>query len=83
MSCNVLEWTRSLYEGYPYPPEDPERQEREDLNAPDDVRRVLRGGAFRLNAWCARCAFRSPNVAVIRYVSSGFRVVASPFFSSR
>ena len=83
MSGNVWEWTRSLYGDYPYPPEGPERQEREDLNAPDDVRRVLRGGAFDFNAWYARCAVRFVIVPGLRSVLDGFRVVVSPFFSDR
>lgn len=84
MSGNVWEWTRSLYGDYPYPPEGPERQDREDLNAPDDVPRVLRGGAFNLNAWLARCAVRSYDGPVSRNVNHGFRVVASPsVFSDR
>ena len=50
MSGNVLEWTRSLWGPerdklifpYPYKPDDG----REQLQAPDDIRRVVRGGAF-------------------------------------
>ena len=50
MSGNVLEWTRSLWRperseptfSYPYKPEDG----REQLQAPDDIYRVVRGGAF-------------------------------------
>lgn len=49
LSGNVWEWTRSLWGadataptyGYPYRPDDG----RENLAAPDDVRRVVRGGA--------------------------------------
>ncbi|PJI37864.1 MAG: hypothetical protein CTR54_22790, partial [Rhizobium sp.] len=44
MSGNVLEWTRSLFADYPYPPAGAERQAREDPGA--EGRRVLRGGAF-------------------------------------
>ena len=51
MAGNVWEWTRSLWGKdwqkpdfkYPYQPDDPNR---EDLDAGDDVWRVLRGGSF-------------------------------------
>ena len=51
MSGNVWEWTRSLWGEdwdkpaytYPYTPPDPER---ENLEAPDTILRVLRGGSF-------------------------------------
>ena len=59
MSGNVWEGTRSLFGDYPYPQEGPERQARENLNAPDNVRRVLRGGAFRDEAGVARCTAAS------------------------
>jgi formylglycine-generating enzyme required for sulfatase activity len=42
MAGNVWEWTTSVYKNYPYDPDDG----RENLEAGDDVRRVLRGGAF-------------------------------------
>jgi formylglycine-generating enzyme required for sulfatase activity len=83
MCGNVLEWTRSLYGNYPYPPEGPQRQAQEDLNAPDNVSRVLRGGAFRGDARLARCAFRSGSDPGARLDDYGFRVVVSPFFSDR
>ncbi len=83
MSGNVWEWTRSLYGDYPYPQEGPERQARENLNAPDNVSRVLRGGAFDDIARNARCADRYGLSPGSRINLSGFRVVASPFFSDR
>jgi formylglycine-generating enzyme required for sulfatase activity len=83
MSGNVWEWTRSLYGNYPYPPEGPQRQALEDLNAPDNVSRVLRGGAFLNGAGCARCAFRLDFYPDNRSDLIGFRVVVSPFFSDR
>ena len=57
---NVWEWTGSLWGtdvsnpefGYPYDPKDG----RENPNAPDTVRRVLRGGSFRSDAQLVRCA---------------------------
>lgn len=83
MSGNAWEWTRSLFGDYPYPPAGPERQARESLDAPDDVHRLLRGGAFRDGAGYARCASRLVNEPSNRYDGFGFRVVVSPFFSDR
>jgi formylglycine-generating enzyme required for sulfatase activity len=82
LSGNVWEWTRSLWGtgfsepdfGYPYDFEDG----REDLEAGDDVRRVLRGGAFLHDTWYVRCAYRSGYSPNLRYGHRGFRVVASP-----
>ena len=87
MSGNIWEWTRSLWgKGwykpdftYPYDPADG----RENLNAQDNISRVLRGGAFLNLAWGARCAGRSSAGPGYRPDGSGFRVVASPFFSDR
>lgn len=80
MSGNVWEWTRSLWGTdeneptfrYPYTPGDG----RENLQANEDVRRVLRGGAFFSDAKLARCAFRGrvdPRNVYDGYV--GFRLV--------
>ena len=41
---------------YPYDPKD---KRREDLNAPGEVRRVVRGGAFFNVQRNARCAYRA------------------------
>jgi gamma-glutamyl hercynylcysteine S-oxide synthase len=79
MAGNGCEWTRSLWgEGiekprftYPYTPEDG----REDVNAPDDIRRVLRGGAFRNNLWLVRSTYRF-RYGPLKYL--GFRVVVRP-----
>jgi formylglycine-generating enzyme required for sulfatase activity len=82
MAGNVWEWTRSLWGEdiatprftYPYRLDDG----REDVNAPDDIRRVWRGGAFRYNHRFVRCACRR------RYFPGnwgrffGFRVVVRP-----
>ena len=88
MSGNVWEWTRSLWGedldkpafGYPYDPVDG----RENLDASDDVRRVLRGGAFDDGARFARCAYRLGSGPGDRGDDFGFRVVVSPLvFSDR
>jgi iron(II)-dependent oxidoreductase len=63
MAGNVWEWTRTLWGEdlaepsfkYPYDPADG----RQDLEAPDTVRRVLRGGAFGDDRGFVRCASRS------------------------
>jgi formylglycine-generating enzyme required for sulfatase activity len=75
MSGNVWEWTRSVYQAYPYDINDG----REDLNA--SGRRVLRGGSFFSLRRGARCAYR--DVSVFGYLSYyiGFRVCASPNLS--
>jgi formylglycine-generating enzyme required for sulfatase activity len=73
MAGNVKEWTRSLYEGYPYDPADG----REDPEADDHW--VLRGSAFYHDSRSVRCAFRSWFHPYLRSDSLGFRVVVSPF----
>jgi formylglycine-generating enzyme required for sulfatase activity len=82
MAGNVWEWTSSLWGkggelefGYPYDPNDG----RENLNAPDSVARVLRGGSFRDGAQLVRCACRYGYDPDSRAVSVGFRVVSPGF----
>jgi formylglycine-generating enzyme required for sulfatase activity len=80
MVGNVWEWTRSLWGRdhstpeftYPYDEHD---ARREDLNADDDVLRILRGGAFDRSARAARCCFRYWVHAAKRFNCIGFRVV--------
>jgi len=85
MAGNVWEWTRSLWGrwtgdeavlefGYPYDPSDG----RENLEAGDDARRVLRGGSFSHDREVARCAARSWYGPASVWSNSGFRVVVSP-----
>ncbi|MSP14046.1 MAG: NACHT domain-containing protein [Chloroflexi bacterium] len=82
LSGNVWEWTRSLWGTdsqkpqyiYPYDP----RDGRENLQAPDDVRRVLRGGAFSNGGGFVRCAFRGFSRPHDGRRGIGFRVVLSP-----
>jgi iron(II)-dependent oxidoreductase len=81
MAGNVWEWTSSLWGkdlmnseyDYPYDPTDG----RENLDAGDDVLRVLRGGSWNDQNF-ARCSCRlryGPNYRIDNY---GFRVVVSP-----
>ncbi len=82
MAGNVWEWTRSLWGTgwqkpdfkYPYNPKDG----REDMEAPDNVLRVLRGGAFWHYHGYVRCAYRNWGRPYYRYGGSGFRVVLLP-----
>ncbi|MCX7110945.1 MAG: SUMF1/EgtB/PvdO family nonheme iron enzyme [Proteobacteria bacterium] len=77
LSGNVWEWTRSIWDDYPYPKPGEQRQQREDLKA--EGRRVLRGGAFNLNLEYVRCAARYFNGPGSRNNLYGFRIVVSPF----
>jgi formylglycine-generating enzyme required for sulfatase activity len=82
MAGNVWEWTSSLWGEdwgkpdfkYPYQPGDG----REDLNAGDTSRRVLRGGSWLDDRLGARCSCRSGFYPDYRSVFIGFRVVVSP-----
>jgi formylglycine-generating enzyme required for sulfatase activity len=74
MVGNVWEWTRSLYRDYPYDPQDG----RENLEAGDDVLRVLRGGAFDGHTRLVRCASRLRLYPVNHDGRRGFRVVVPP-----
>ncbi|HNS03945.1 MAG TPA: SUMF1/EgtB/PvdO family nonheme iron enzyme [Anaerolineae bacterium] len=84
MSGNVWEWTRSLWGKdftepsfvYPYDPAD---RRREDMDAPLDILRVVRGGSYYDSAWNVRCAIRGWYYPNLREGYNGFRVVmASP-----
>ena len=82
MAGNVWEWTRSLWGGgfsgpdfeYPYEPGDG----REDLEASNHIRRVLRGGSFDDLQWNVRCAARRSNLPLSRDFNFGFRCVVAP-----
>ncbi|MCG3119585.1 MAG: Hercynine oxygenase [bacterium] len=78
MSGNVLEWTRSLWEDYPYPTDAKERAKRENLEAPRDKGRVVRGGAFSGSVWHVRCACRVRFYPYYWFINLGFRVAATP-----
>jgi len=71
MAGNVWEWTRSLWDEYPYM----ERARRENLQSPDDKARVLRGGAFHRDPRLVRCAYRGRFSPYSRSRHAGFRVV--------
>jgi formylglycine-generating enzyme required for sulfatase activity len=73
MSGNAWEWTRSLYENYPYQPHDG----REKLNVSKEGARVLRGGSFVNGPGSLRCGFRVNLGPDVRDVSVGFRVVSA------
>jgi formylglycine-generating enzyme required for sulfatase activity len=79
MSGNVWEWTRSLDKKYPYVRGDG----REDLEAPAQHLRIVRGGSCFHASWLARCAYRSRYLPVTSFADLGFRVVVLPFFSDR
>jgi formylglycine-generating enzyme required for sulfatase activity len=74
MAGNVREWCHSLYRPYPYNAEDG----REDAEAKGE--RVLRGGAFHLNARYMRCAFHDRYGPDFRIDTFGFRVILAPGF---
>ncbi|MEL7339347.1 MAG: SUMF1/EgtB/PvdO family nonheme iron enzyme, partial [Bacteroidota bacterium] len=83
MAGNSWDWTRSLWGkggrkpefGYPYNAEDG----RERIDAPEDVRRVVRGGAYYYaDAWCLRCATRNIMFPSTRHSGGGFRIAKVP-----
>jgi formylglycine-generating enzyme required for sulfatase activity len=74
MAGNVWEWTRSSDKDYPYDPDDG----RENLEAPDSVLRVGRGGSFYHLQVYAQCAARLRSNPSNFLRDGGFRVVVSP-----
>lgn len=77
LSGNVWEWTRSLQGTYPYPAEKAARAQREDLEASEAIRRVLRGGAFWSDGPGVRCATRDDSSIRRANDNIGFRVVVT------
>jgi formylglycine-generating enzyme required for sulfatase activity len=77
MSSSVWEWVNSLYEPYPYNPDDG----REDLTMPDDTepgsfdkrRRVMRGGSFKMGDIFLHAAIRYGNSPGNVSLDFGFR----------
>lgn len=79
MAGNVWEWTRSLWGkepafSYPYDPLDG----REQRDASDEIRRVLRGGSYWNTRGSARCAYRARDLPHYRDGHIGFRLVVRP-----
>ena len=82
MAGNVWEWTISLWGEnvsepefrYPYDPADG----RENLEAGNEVLRVLRGGSFYNDRRSARCAYRRRLYPHGVWSDGGFRVVVFP-----
>jgi formylglycine-generating enzyme required for sulfatase activity len=72
---NVWEWTLSLYQPYPYQPDDG----REDPSA--EGRRVLRGGSWGYTRRFARVSSRNRYGAAAVNFLVGFRVVVAPVLS--
>ena len=72
MAGNVWEWTGSLFQAYPYRPDD----DREDISGSRP--RVVRGGSWFIFQWRVRCAYRDWQVPLCRNSDLGFRVCASP-----
>ena len=80
MAGQVWEWTRSLWGSdfakpdfkFPYDPRD---TEREDLAAPADVLRLVRGGSWAYAYDGARCAYRRGFRPDYHGGNVGFRVV--------
>lgn len=87
MGGNVWEWTRSLWgknfmkPDYQYPYQIEDRQ-REDLNAPENIYRVVRGGSWIDPPVNVRVACRLRNRPVNRLNYLGFRVLlrSSPVY---
>ena len=77
MAGNVLEWTLSLFKGYPYRPED----RREDPTAKGN--RALRGGSWGYGRRNARVSYRFIVRPGYFFGSSvGFRLVVAPVLGS-
>jgi iron(II)-dependent oxidoreductase len=87
MSGNIWEWTRSLWGkealrpdfGFPYNVTDG----RENPDAPDNMARVFRGGAFNYDLRYVRCSFRFRHYPDLMDDGLGFRVVLSLFTADR
>lgn len=79
MAGNVWEWTISLWGrggstpefSYPYNKLDG----RENILAPNEYRRVVRGGSFYYFDYCLRCSTRNLMYPATRHSGGGFRVV--------
>lgn len=74
------DWDGALFH-YPYIP-DYEARKRENLSAPDDVARVVRGGSFLNDAREVGSAARAGNRPTRADGDIGFRVVVAPFIEA-
>ncbi|MBN1483229.1 MAG: SUMF1/EgtB/PvdO family nonheme iron enzyme [Chloroflexia bacterium] len=72
LAGNVWEWTRSLYQEYPYDPDDGREDRGQAARSP-----VLRGGAWLYGQGSARCSFRLWYLPHFRLDHLGVRVVFS------
>ena len=72
MAGNVWEWTGSLFQAYPYRPDD----DREDISGSRP--RVVRGGSWFIFHRRVRCSYRDWHYPLCRDSDLGFRVCASP-----
>jgi formylglycine-generating enzyme required for sulfatase activity len=79
MAGNVWEWTRSVYQDYPYDPSDG----REDISNPAGKIFTVRGGSWWSDEADIRCAarFRDNPFNYVNY-NGGFRVLLYPDGSS-
>jgi formylglycine-generating enzyme required for sulfatase activity len=73
MAGNVWEWTRSIYQKYPYHPDDG----REEGNKPEEKQFTLRGGSWVDDRTGVRCGSRIRNDPYFRNIDRGFRVLQS------
>jgi formylglycine-generating enzyme required for sulfatase activity len=75
MTGNIYEWTRSVYQSYPYNPNDG----REQPKQPDKKRFTLRGGSWDVHPIYLRAVFRSLSSPDDFYgISVGFRLARCP-----
>jgi formylglycine-generating enzyme required for sulfatase activity len=56
-------------------PHDPDDRQHEELDAGEEVLRVVRGGDWELLSEAARCAFRFRDLPDVRSYVLGFRVL--------
>jgi formylglycine-generating enzyme required for sulfatase activity len=81
MAGNVWEWTRDLFQPYPYQPTIEARVPPLPPGLSEDRRRVLRGGSWMADAQHARCAYRVAwHPAVIFSGQVGFRLACRLLF---
>ncbi|NJK33173.1 MAG: formylglycine-generating enzyme family protein [Deltaproteobacteria bacterium] len=74
LSGNVWEWTKSVYENYPYGPDDGREA---DQGGSTDVRYVMRGGSFHNSTLNLRAANRSWGNPYFEYYGLGWRCARS------